>query len=304
MPERFKLSKKYTRAARHVLHLGDCIDLLEKMPKASVDLTVTSPPYCIGKEYESTRDVNDFVHMHTKLLPEIARVTKDGGSICWQVGYHVQDRSIVPLDYLVYDICKSIPGLHLRNRIIWTYGHGLNETARFTGRHETVLWFTKGDGYKFNLDAVRVPQKYPGKRAYKGPNKGEFSGNPLGKNPTDIWDIPNVKSMHKEKTEHPCQYPIALAHRLISALSNIEDVVLDPFSGAGTTGAASVMLGRRFVGAEIDASYWDIASERMLQAATGTLPYRDIDLPVFDPRKAGVVAKKPEHFKWTADAVK
>ena len=123
----------------------------------------------------------------------------------------------------------------MRNRIIWTFGHGLNSVRRFSGRHETILWSTKGDSLEFNLDEVRVPQKYAGKRAYKGPHKGELSGNPLGKNPSDVWEIPNVKAKHIEKTEHPCQFPVAIPQRLIKALTHENALILDPFMGSGTT---------------------------------------------------------------------
>ena len=142
--------------------------------------------------------------------------------------------------------------LLLRNRIVWTFGHGLNSEHRFSGRHETNLWFTKGNDYIFNLDCVRVPQKYPGKTFFKGKRKGEISGNPLGKNPTDVWDIPNVKANHVEKTEHPCQFPEALAQRLILALTNESDIVLDPFLGSGTTALACHLNNRRFVGFELE----------------------------------------------------
>lgn len=114
--------------------------------------------------------------------------------------YLVVNANVIPLDFLVYEIFTSKNDnfkhpLILRNRIIWTFGHGLNSTQRFSGRHETILWFTKGHDYEFNLDSVRIPQKYPGKRFYKGEHKGELSGNPLGKNPSDVWDIPNVKAI-------------------------------------------------------------------------------------------------------------
>jgi adenine-specific DNA-methyltransferase len=302
MPSTFKLNSTFSSRNRYTLYQGDCMDLLKKIGDSTVDLTVTSPPYCIGKEYESTSDVEDFTTFHQLLLPEVVRITKPGGSICWQVGYHVKARSVVPLDFLVYDICRKIPDLKLRNRIVWTFGHGLHETERFTGRHETILWFTKGDDYSFDLDAVRVPQKYPGKKSYRGPNKGNYSGNPNGKNPSDVWEIPNVKANHKEKTGHPCQFPLALVKRLISSLTSKDALVFDPFSGAGTTGAASVALGRRFVGAELDGDYWKIAAARMKLAAEGELPCREPDLPIFDPTRAGAVGRKPEHFLWNEPA--
>ena len=217
------------------LYNGDCIDLLHQIPSESVDLVITSPPYCMGKAYEDPHnDIETFREQHERIFDDIYRIVKPNGSICWQIGYHVSEKCIIPLDYIIYDIftekSKSFEyPFILRNRIIWTFGHGLNSIRRFSGRHETILWFTKGDSLEFNLDEVRVPQKYPGKRAYKGPHKGELSGNPLGKNPSDVWEIPNVKAKHIEKTEHPCQFPVAIPQRLIKALTHENALVLDPF---------------------------------------------------------------------------
>jgi adenine-specific DNA-methyltransferase len=183
----------------------------------------------MGKEYDTSHSIEDFKADQLHLAPLLVRALRDGGSLCWQVGHHVQNGVTVPLDAIVYPIFAAQEGLFLRNRIVWTFGHGVHASRRFSGRHETILWFTKGHDYHFNLDAVRVPQKYPGKRHYKGPKKGEWSGNPLGKNPSDVWDIPNVKSRHIEKTDHPCQFPVALVQRLIRALVPAQGFVVDPF---------------------------------------------------------------------------
>ena len=152
--------------------------LLATLSDNSIDLIITSPPYCMGMEYEKSTSAEDFLHDHKKIFPEIARVLRPGGSVCWQVGHHVSNGVVTPLDALVYIAAQKSPELVLRNRIVWTFGHGLRSPNRFSGRHETVLWFTKGDDYIFNLDDVRVPQKYPGKRHYKGEKKGRLSGNP------------------------------------------------------------------------------------------------------------------------------
>ena len=143
---------------------------------------------------------------------------------------------------------------------------------------------------------MRVPQKYPGKRHYKGPNKGELSGNPHGKNPSDVWDIPNVKANHVEKTEHPCQFPVAIPQRLIRALTKENEVVLDPFMGSGTTGVAAVTEKRRFVGSEILKNYYDIAVARIEGVETGETRIRD-DIPVAEPNTNMAVAKLPEEFR-------
>lgn len=296
-----KIYKQYQESNHVTLHNGDCLELLKRIPNESVDLVITSPPYCIGKAYENPHDdIETFKKQHTDIFDEIYRVVKPGGSVCWQVGYHISDQCVIPLDCIVYNIFTSYnekldyPFI-LRNRIIWTFGHGLNSTKRFSGRHEVIMWFTKGDQTVFNLDDVRVPQKYPGKKSYKGNNKGQYSGNPLGKNPSDVWDIPNVKALHIEKTEHPCQFPVAIPQRLIKALTTPNALVLDPFMGSGSTGVAALIEGRRFVGAELVKSYYDISVKRLKEAYEGKAKIRE-DKPVMEPNPNTAVAKLPEEF--------
>lgn len=292
---KFKINNDIT------LYNGNCEKLLKTIPDETIDIIITSPPYCIGKAYENPHnDIETFKEQHKKIFPDIYRILKPGGSICWQVGYHINNSCLFPLDYYVYEIFTSnnnnldLP-LILRNRIIWTFGHGLNSSKRFSGRHEIILWFTKGDNYNFDLDSVRIPQKYPGKRSYKGPNKGKLSGNPLGKNPSDIWDIPNVKAQHVEKTGHPCQFPVALPQRLIKALTKEKDIVLDPFMGSGTTGVAALLENRKFVGAEIQKDYYEISKQRINDVLNGTIKVRE-DVPVIEPDRNTAVATMPEEF--------
>lgn len=297
-----RIYKKYRDSNKVTLYNGNCIELLQKLPDESVDLVVTSPPYCIGKAYEDSHDdIKTFQAQHISIFDDLYRIMKPGGSICWQIGYHVSDKCVVPLDYIIYSIFTSLSEQRdypfiLRNRIIWTFGHGLNSTKRFSGRHETIMWFTKGEQTIFNLDDVRVPQKYPGKKSYKGPNKGQLSGNPLGKNPSDVWDIPNVKAKHIEKTEHPCQFPVAIPQRLIKALTLPGALVLDPFMGSGTTGVAALVEGRRFVGAELVKAYYDISIERLKETENGTIKMRE-DKPTMEPNQNAAVAKLPEEFR-------
>lgn len=299
---RDRVYRRFAPDRRVVLFEGDCERLLPQIPDGSVDLVVTSPPYCMDREYDASNSVEVFEATHRTLLPTVWAKVKDGGSLCWQVGVHVRRNVIVPLDYIVHGIMASLPGARLRNRIIWTFGHGLHLERRFSGRYEVVLWYTKGDNHVFELDAVRVPQKYPGKRRYKGDRKGEFSGNPLGKNPTDVWDIPNVKSCHVEKTDHPCQFPVALAKRLVDALSPANGLVFDPFAGSGTTGVAAIIAGRRFVGAELHPAYAQISRNRLKLAQEGALRYRPEDQPVREPQAGEAVSRRPDHFVAPAEA--
>jgi adenine-specific DNA-methyltransferase len=292
-----RIYKYYGSDRQLVLFEDDCRSLLKTLPDASVDLVVSSPPYCMNKEYDTADTPEAFRTTHAEIFPEINRVLKPGGSLCWQVGSHVRSNTVVPLDYLVYELLRDIPDLKLRNRIIWAFGHGLHLTRRFSGRHEVVLWYSKGDNYLFNLDPVRVAQKYPGKRRYKGPRKGEYSGNPLGKNPSDVWEIPNVNAGHVEKTDHPCQFPVALVKRLIDALTPAGGVVFDPFAGSATSGVAAILSGRRFIGAEIYKPYIQVAKQRLVEALDGSLRYRPEDLPVRLPQAGEAVSQRPEHFE-------
>lgn len=302
-----KIYKRFKDSNVVTLFNGNCLNLMTKLPNESVDLVVTSPPYCMGKAYEDSHDdIDTFKQQHMSIFDELYRIMKPGGSICWQVGYHVSEKCVVPLDYIVYNIfsTESAKREHhfiLRNRILWTFGHGLNSSTRFSGRHEIILWFTKGQQCIFNLDEVRVPQKYPGKLSYKGPNKGKLSGNPLGKNPSDVWEIPNVKAKHIEKTGHPCQFPVAIPQRLIRALAPKNGLVFDPFMGSCTTGVSSIIEGRRFIGAEIKKDYYDIAIERISDAINGNAKTRE-DKPVMKPNENASVTKLPEEFRKAREA--
>lgn len=246
---------------------GDSLEVMARTPEGSVDLIVTSPPYNVGKEYERKTSPEDYFAFMKSTLILCHEVLSADGALCLQVGNFVDCGVIEPLDVLLFPILKEL-GFKLRNRIVWTFGHGLHCSKRYSGRYETVLWLTKSNEFVFNLDEVRVPQKYPGKLHYKGPKKGLPSCNPLGKNPGDVWEIPNVKHNHPEKTSHPCQFPEALIERLVLAHSNPGQCVLDPFSGSGTVGVVCNRLGRRSILVERDGSYVAMAAKRISSANT------------------------------------
>lgn len=263
----------------------ECLDNLQymrKLPQESIQLIVTSPPYNVGKEYERTRSLDTYKEEQAATIAEAVRVLHPKGSICWQVGNYVADGEIYPLDAVLYPMFK-VHGLQLRNRIVWTFGHGLHCQKRFSGRHETILWFTKSSEYKFNLDAVRVPSKYPNKKHFKGPNRGELSGHPLGKNPGDVWDIPNVKANHVEKEDHPCQFPVGLVERLVLALTDTGDSVLDPYIGVGSSAIAALKNDRHAFGCDTSRQYIKTAKERIERLHEGTLRVRPMNLPVYEP---------------------
>jgi adenine-specific DNA-methyltransferase len=276
---------------------GDSATELKKLPLEHFKLIMTSPPYNVGKEYEKKKTFEKYLTEQREVIDLLIKSLHSEGSLCWQVGNFIENGEVFPLDYFYYNIFKEY-GLKLRNRIIWRFGHGLHTSKRFSGRYEVILWFTKSDTYTFNLDDVREKPKYPGKRHFKGPKKGQLSGNPMGKNPSDIWevlmhdweqeiwDVPNVKANHVEKTEHPCQYPIELVGRCVLALTNPGDWVLDPYAGVGSTLLACIKNNRNAVGIEKVRKYRDIGLERINQFEAGNLQIRPLEKPIYDHTKS------------------
>lgn len=290
-----------------LIKTSDALKILPNIEDEKFDLIITSPPYNIGKSYETKTSIEKYLETQTNIINELIRVLSNKGSICWQVGNWVNKGEVYPLDIYYYQIFKK-HGLKLRNRIIWHFGHGLHASKRFSGRYETILWFTKTDDYIFNLDAVRVPSKYPGKRYFKGNKKGLPSCNPLGKNPSDlweivlqdwekeIWDIPNVKSNHPEKTIHPCQFPVELVERCILALTNESSWVFDPFAGVGSAIIAAIKNNRNAIGIEKEKSYCEIIKQRIKDFNEGKLKIRPINKPIFKPTGKEKVSQIP--FEW------
>lgn len=277
-----KSLKAMERVQDAVVACQDNIVFMRSLPDDSMKLIITSPPYNLGKAYETKSSLDAYLDAQRETIKEAVRLLHPNGSICWQIGNYVDEGEVYPLDILLYPVFKQA-GLQLRNRIIWTFGHGLHCQKRLSGRYETILWFTKGEDYTFNLDQVRVPSKYPNKKHFKGPNKGKLSGNPLGKNPSDVWEIPNVKANHVEKTDHPCQFPVGLVERLVLALTNTGDAVLDPYLGVGSSAIAALKNGRKAYGCDNVQEYVDKTRERIGQLRSGKLRVRPMNKPVYEP---------------------
>lgn len=303
------IEERFRPDASVVLYPGDVNDFLPTIPESTVKLIVTSPPYNLGKEYETQVEIEEYLEQQTKVIKTLFDILHPEGSVCWQVGNYVQDGEVFPLDVFYYRIFKSL-GMKLRNRIVWHFGHGLHASKRFSGRYETVLWFTKGDTYTFNLDEVRVPQQYPGKRHFKGPKKGQASGNPKGKNPSDVWELvatewqegywyfPNVKANHPEKTVHPCQFPVELVERCVLALTSEGDWVFDPYAGVGSSLIAAIKRNRRAMGSEKETRYVEVARERIQNYFAGSLGIRALGKPVHSPSGTEKVTQIPREWHY------
>jgi DNA modification methylase len=303
----FPIESAFQAQANIVVKEGDTLAECKNLPDETFKLIVSSPPYNIGKVYEKQVELEHYLDWQKDIVTELVRLCSKDGSIVWQVGNYVEGGEVFPLDMYFYPIFKSL-GMQLRNRIVWHFNHGLHASKRFSGRYEVLLWFTKSKEHTFNLDAVRVPSKYPGKRHYKGKKKGQPSCNPLGKNPSDFWtlicqewedgiiDIPNVKANHPEKTIHPCQFPIELIERCVLALTNEEDWVLDPFGGVGSTIIAALKQQRRGMIIERERQYLDIARERIKAFQDDSLKIRPLGKPVHSPTGKEKVSQVPEEW--------
>lgn len=241
---------------------GDCLELMPKIADGSFSLTVTSPPYNIGKEYETPKELEAYLGWCANWIECVHRLTSQNGAFWLNLGYvTVPGRAkAIPIPYLLWD---RLP-FYLLQEIVWHYGAGVAAKRAFSPRNEKFLWYVKDAAdYVFNLDAVRDPNvKYPNQK-----KNGKLKCNPLGKNPTDVWLFPKVTSgtnrSSKERTAHPAQFPIAVIERIIKACSNPGDLVLDPFMGSGSLAEAALRCGRRVVGFEIEPKYVAIAARRL-----------------------------------------
>lgn len=306
--KRILYDKQFREDFDVVIASNDVLKFLQTVPENKATLIVTSPPYNIGKAYEERVELQEYLNWQKQVIERCVKILRPEGSICWEIGNYVEEKEVFPLDTFFYHIFKKL-GLKLRNRIIWHFEHGLHASQRFSGRYETILWFTKSDNYVFNLDSVRVPQKYKGKRAYKGKNRGKPTCNVLGKNPSDIWsiiledwekeiwEIPNVKCNHPEKTVHPSQFPIELVERLVLALTKENDTVLDPFLGVGSSIIAAVLNKRKGIGVDKEKVYTDLAYERTVKAIEGKLRTRPLGMPIWKPNGNEKVVKPPEEWQ-------
>ncbi|HAV5945238.1 site-specific DNA-methyltransferase [Acinetobacter baumannii] len=256
------LGKPYFSTDSVAIYNGNCLELLKKIPKGSIDLTFTSPPYNIGKEYEDILSVKEYVKWCEQWLGPIETITKNNGSFVLNVGYlaYGNKAKCLPITYLLWDKIN----MYLQQEIIWNYGAGVSAKKFLAPRNEKLLWYIKDPkNYCFNLDEIRDPDvAYPNQK-----KNGKLRCNPLGKNPSDVWRIAKVTSgagrASKERTPHPAQFPMELCSRVIKAFSDIGGLVVDPFLGSGSTMATCIQENRYCIGFEIREDYCELAANRI-----------------------------------------
>jgi adenine-specific DNA-methyltransferase len=247
-----------------LIYNQDCQEGLKKLLNNGVelDITITSPPYNIGKEYEKIMPLDDYIDWLVDICDNIYNLTKKDGSFLLNVGYlSVEGKGkAVPITYLLWDKIKFF----LQQEIVWNYGAGVAGKKFLSPRNEKVLWYIKdSENYTFNLDDIRDPDvKYPNQK-----KNGKLRCNTLGKNPSDVWQIAKVTSgtdrSSDERTNHPAQFPEDLIARMVKGFSNENDLILDPFIGSGTTARTAMLNNRLFLGFEINKNYIEIIGERL-----------------------------------------
>lgn len=270
-----KISERLTRLRRVlgtpayeapdvIIYQGDCVEMMKELPAELFNLTVTSPPYNIGKEYEAALEREHYLDWCQEWMSEIHRLTLSTGSFWLNLGYFAVEgkAKCIPIPYLLWDRNPFF----LIQEVVWNYGAGVACRKMFSPRNEKFLWYVKNENdYTFNLDDVRDPNvKYPNQK-----KNGKLKCNPLGKNPTDVWQFPKVTSGANrssiERTTHPAQFPLAVIDRIIKSSSNKGDILLDPFLGSGSLAEAALRNGRQVVGFEIREDYIAIARNRLEQ---------------------------------------
>ncbi|MDM3696778.1 site-specific DNA-methyltransferase, partial [Proteus mirabilis] len=245
-----------------IIYGMDCLEGMRRIPSEIIDLSVTSPPYNIGKEYEDILSVDEYILWCSEWMSELHRLSKKDGSLWLNVGYlEVENKGLaVPIPYLLWDKTE----FYLIQEIVWNYSAGVACKKRLSPRNEKILWYVKNpENYKFNLDEIRDPNvKYPNQK-----KNGKLKCNPLGKNPSDVWQIPKVTSgknrSSKERMDHPAQFPLEMIDRIIKAGSNPGDTIIDPFMGSGTTAISALKNGRKVIGFEKNSDYINIIANRI-----------------------------------------
>lgn len=249
---------------------GDALAVMKTLPSHSVDLIIADPPYNLGKDYGNNVDQRgwpEYEAFTQEWLTEAVRLLKPTGTLYVFMGV----RFISRLFLLLEDHFQ----MQFNGWITWHYTQGMGRKVGFSPRHEDILYFTKSKEFVFNLDAVRVPQKYFRER-----------NNMDGANPGDVWQFSHVHYCSAERVQHPTQKPEALMERMIAASSHEQSVVLDPFVGSGTTCRVASLLNRNWIGIDINPDYVAMSAARLQQPAA--------ELDSIDPRMSRISKDLPK----------
>jgi adenine-specific DNA-methyltransferase len=256
------LGSPYAAGEGYVIYCADCLAILKELAANICSLTVTSPPYNIGKEYENPMPLDEYLSWCEEWMRELNRITRPDGAFWLNIGYvEISGRAkALPLPYLLWNRSP----FYLVQEVVWNYGAGVAARTSLSPRNEKLLWYVKDrENYTFNIDLIRDPDvRYPHQK-----KNGKLRCNTIGKNPSDVWQIAKVTSgkdrASSERTPHPAQFPLDLVNRIVLGFSNPGELVIDPFMGSGTVAVSCLEHGRRFIGIEIKTAYCEVAAKRV-----------------------------------------
>jgi site-specific DNA-methyltransferase (adenine-specific) len=232
---------------------GDALELFKSINSSTIDVIIADPPYNLNKDYgnkSDSRSFDDYIQFTKEWTKQAYRVLKPTGTIYIFMGFRF-------ISYL-YQILEQECNFNFNNWICWYYTQGIGKTKGFSPRHDDILMFTKSDKFTFNLDNVRIPQKF-----YRSIN------NMRGANPGDVWEFSHVHYCQENRQNHPTQKPEGLIERMVLASSNEGDMILDPFSGSGTTLRVCQQLVRNCIGFELNSEYVEMTKKRLAEPFIG-----------------------------------
>ncbi len=259
------MSKEAAILSPNSIVVGDCVKLMSGLSQPLADLVFADPPFNIGYKYDCYEDrkaYDDYYVWTEKWMAGCVNVLKPTGSFWIAIGdeYAAEVR-----------IIGRKLGLNLRNWVIWHYTFDQNAKAKFARSHAHLFYFTRDPReFTFNDMEVRIPSA-------RQTTYADVRANPKGKIPDDVWSFSRVCGTFLERVKwHPCQMPEKVLERIIKVSSNAGDVVLDPFSGSGTTCCVAARLGRQYVGIDISENYVKHATARLADTLAGRRPKTDI----------------------------
>lgn len=232
----------------------DAIKYMKSIPSNSIDLIIADPPYNLSKNYMNTNDnmsFTKFIDFNKRWIIEANRILKPGRTIYVFMGMKF-------ISYL-YEFMENTLEMKFQSWITWHYTQGLGKKKSFSSRHDDILMFNKKGGKSlFNLDSIRIPQKY-----YRKVN------NMRGANPGNVWEFSHIHYSQKNRGRNPTQKPEGIMERMILASSNENDLILDPFLGSGTTARVAQQTKRRCIGIDIENSFINDSKIRLSKRFNG-----------------------------------
>lgn len=264
------ISKTGSNQTTHIVEVGDCLEVLAKIPSNSIQLIICDPPYNIQLAHWD--DHADYIGWASRWLDEAERVLAPTGSIAIFGGLQYQGEAGSGDLISIISHMRKHSKMLLANLIIWNYPNGMSAQRFFANRHEEIAWFAKSKKYFFDLDAVREPYDEETKAAYMKDKRLNPESVEKGRNPTNVWRIGRLNGNSLERVGHPTQKPAAVIERLVRALSYPGSTVLDFFAGSGVTARVAIQEGRNSISSDVDPTFRDhIAKQLEFLRADGLL---------------------------------